>query len=64
MESQNDKWGVVRVPISLISQIEKLVENEKDEFGLPKYRSKSDAVTEAIKEFLRKREGLQWQDGL
>lgn len=57
MESQNGKWGVVRVPVSLMMKLEELIKNEKDEFGLPRYRSKSDAVAEAIKEFLRRHGG-------
>jgi Arc/MetJ-type ribon-helix-helix transcriptional regulator len=56
MLSQNDedKWATVRIPTELLDAVEKLVKDEKDEFGLPKYHSKSDAVTEAVKQFLKK----------
>jgi len=37
-----------------MAPLEDLVKNAKDEFGLPLFRSKTDAVTEAVKEFLKK----------
>lgn len=49
-----EKWATVRVPAELLVAIEKLVKDEKDEFGMPKFRSKSEIVAEAIKEFLKK----------
>ena len=57
MLSQNEvKWSVVRIPAELLVIIEKMVREEKDQFGMPKYRSRSEVVTEAVKEFLSKRE--------
>lgn len=44
----------VRVAAELIEPIERLIENAKDEFGSPLFRSKTDFVTKAVKEFLRK----------
>jgi metal-responsive CopG/Arc/MetJ family transcriptional regulator len=40
--------------VELLVAVEKLVKEEKDEFGMPKYRSKSEVVTEAVKQFLKK----------
>ena len=54
MLSQNEKWANVRIPVELLVAVEKLVKEEKDEFGMPKYRSKSEVVTEAVKQFLQK----------
>jgi len=44
----------VRIAAELMGPIEKLVETAKDDFGMPCFRSKSDIVTEAVREFLRK----------
>ena len=44
----------VRISGELIPPLEKLVENAKDEYGIPLFRSKTDAVTQAVKEFLDK----------
>jgi Arc/MetJ-type ribon-helix-helix transcriptional regulator len=53
--SQNqDKWTTVRVPVEILRAIDEFMKTQIDEFGLPKFRSKSDVVTEAIKEFLKK----------
>lgn len=49
-----EKWATVRVPMELLSRIEKLLNDEKDEFGMPKFHSRSEIVAEAIKEFLKK----------
>ena len=55
MLSQNEvKWSVVRIPAELLVMIEKIVREEKDQFGMPKYHSRSEVVTEAVKEFLKK----------
>ena len=57
MTSQNNEeesTKTVRIAAELIPPLEKLVENEKDEFGIQKFRSKTDAVTQAVKEFLQK----------
>lgn len=44
----------MRIPAELMEPIERLAETAKDEFGLPCFRSKSEIVTEAVREFLRK----------
>jgi len=49
-----EKWITVRIAAPLMAPLEDLVKNAKDEFGLPLFRSKTDAVTEAVKEFLKK----------
>jgi len=49
-----EKWITVRIAAPLMAPLEDLVKNAKDEFGLPLFRSKTDAITEAIKEFLKK----------
>ncbi|MEM2995858.1 MAG: ribbon-helix-helix domain-containing protein [Candidatus Bathyarchaeia archaeon] len=54
MVLHEEKWTTVRIPAELLSKIEKLVKDEKDEFGMPRFRSKSEIVAEAIKEFLKK----------
>lgn len=54
MSQNQDKWTTVRVPTEILKAIDEFMKNQIDEFGLPKYRSKSDVVTEAIKEFLKK----------
>ena len=56
MTSQNEErsWKTVRIAGELMEPLEDLIENAKDEYGIPKFRSKSDAVTQAIKDFLDK----------
>ena len=56
MTSQNEErnWKTVRIAGELMEPLKELVENAKDEYGIPKFRSKSDAVTQAVKEFLDK----------
>ena len=54
MSHNQDKWTTVRVPTELLKAIDEFIKTQIDEFGLPKYSSKSDVVTEAIKEFLKK----------
>jgi len=49
-----ENWTTVRIAAPLMAPLEDLVKNAKDEFGLPLFRSKTDAVTEAVKEFLKK----------
>jgi len=51
-----DKRITVRIATELMAPLENLVKNAKDEFGLPVFRSKSEAVTQALKEFFRKYE--------
>lgn len=53
-ELEEDKWATVRIPTELLNAVENLIPKLKDEFGLPLYRSKSEAVAEAVKEFLKK----------
>lgn len=53
-KTDEDKWATVRIPGELLDAVEKFVNREKDEFGLSKYGSKSEAVAEAVKEFLKK----------
>jgi len=48
------KWGNVRIAAELIPPLDILVEKAKDEFGVPLFKSKSEAVTEAVREYLRK----------
>ena len=54
VERSEGKWTTVRIAPELISSLEDLVENGRDEFGLPLFGSKSDAVTQALKEFFLK----------
>ncbi|MEM1589634.1 MAG: ribbon-helix-helix domain-containing protein [Candidatus Bathyarchaeia archaeon] len=56
-QAEEEKWATVRIPTELLDALERLVAEEKDEFGLPKYRSKSEAVAEAVKQFLKKHMG-------
>lgn len=51
---KNENWTTVRIASKLMEPLGKLVENAKDEFGVPLFRSKADAVAQAVKEFLRK----------
>ena len=55
MAQREDKWVTVRFPDELIDPLEDLVENARDEFGLRRFKSKSEAVTQALKEFFRSR---------
>ena len=57
MTTQNNEgreWKTVRIAGELMGPLKKLVENAKDEFGVPLFRSKADVVTKAVKEFLEK----------
>jgi len=49
-----EKWATVRIPIELLDAVDNLVGKLKDEFGLPRYRSKSEAIAEAVKQFLKR----------
>jgi len=53
-ELEDEKWSTVRIPTDLLDAIESLILNLKDEFGLPIYRNKTDFVTKAAKDLLRK----------
>ena len=56
MTAQNDErnWATVRIAGELIPPLDELVKNIKDEYGIPLFRSKSDAVTKAVKSLLDK----------
>ena len=43
----------VKIPKELIPHIDRVVESTKDSFGLRRFRSRNDFVTEAVKHFLR-----------
>ena len=43
----------VKIPKALISRIDRIVENVRDSFGLRKFRSRNEFVTEAVKRFLK-----------
>jgi len=47
-------WTTVRIEIEMIPPLEEMIENARDEFGMPLFKNKSDAVTKALKEFLKK----------
>ena len=58
MVLQNEeRWTTVRIAAALIPPLEELVKNARDEYGIRLFRSKSDAVTKAVREFLRKHQG-------
>jgi len=42
----------VRVARELLEPLEKLVEELKDDYGMPVFKSKTDAVTRAVKDLL------------
>ena len=46
-------WAVVRIRAELLPHIDEVVEQEKDEFGTPKFRSRQEVVSKAVKEFLK-----------
>jgi len=48
------KTQTVRIAQELIDPLEDLIKNAKDEYGMPVFTSKTDAVTQAVKEFLNK----------
>ena len=53
MSQEEGKWATVRIPAELLDALEHLISTTKDEFGLPMYHSKSEAVAEAVKRFLK-----------
>ena len=53
-QRSEDKRTTVRIATELTAPLEDLVKNATDEFGLPLFKSKSDAVTKAVADFLRK----------
>ena len=53
-EIEEEKWSTVRIPTDLLDAIEDSIQDLKDEFGLPLYRNKTDFVTKAVKDLLRK----------
>jgi len=42
----------VRVARELLEPLDRLVEELKDDYGMPVFRSKTDAVTQAVKDLL------------
>ena len=48
------KTQTVRIAQELIKPLDDLVEHLKDEYGTPVFTSKTEAVTQAVKEFLKK----------
>jgi len=46
---------VVKISKELIPYIEKCMETIKDEFGVPKYKTKMQVLDEAVRDFLKKR---------
>jgi len=44
----------VRIARELVSPLEKLVEELKDDYGMPVFKSKTDAVTQAVKDLLQR----------
>ena len=66
LQKDEDRWKTVRIAVALIEPLEDLIKNARDEFGIPIFRSKSDAVTRAVKEFLKKHseeQGLELKTG-
>ena len=51
---EHKRWSSVRLAAELIPSLELLIEEAKDEFGMPLFRSKSEVVTEALRQYLRK----------
>jgi Arc/MetJ-type ribon-helix-helix transcriptional regulator len=50
----SQKWRTVRIRGELVPHLEELVENAKDQYGIPLFDSVSDAVSQAVKELLNK----------
>jgi len=48
------KTQTVRIARELVKPLDNLVEHLKDEYGMPVFTSKTEAVTQAVKEFLKK----------
>lgn len=53
MTSQN-RWITVRIDEEMIPPLEEMIENVQDEFDMPLFKNKSDAITKGLKEFLKK----------
>jgi len=49
----------VKIPEPLALVVDKYVEKAKDEFGIPKFRSRADFVETAIRELLKKMPKLE-----
>jgi len=47
-----EKTDIVRIRAELIPLIDDVVDNEKDEYGIERYHSRKDVVSQAVKEFL------------
>lgn len=61
-QNEEDKWATVRIPAELLEALDKFVSEQRDEFGLSKYHSKSEAVAEAVKQFLKKHKPSQQRE--
>jgi len=46
------KTQTVRIARELVKPLEDLVKHLKDDYGMPVFTSKTDAVTQAVKDFL------------
>jgi len=51
-EDRDEKYDVVRIRAELIPLIDKIVDENKDRFGIQKYRSRQEVVSQALREFL------------
>lgn len=47
-------WSYVNIENHLMSKIDKVVEDAKDDLGLKKYEDRRDFITEAIRDLLNK----------
>jgi len=52
--SMAQKTQTVRIARELVGPLKKLVEELKDEYDMPLFESQTDAVTQAVKDFLKK----------
>jgi len=59
--SLREKYSTVKIPEALIPRIDRIINNSKDSFGLRKFRSRTEFVTEAVKRLLEEfeQEGKQ-----
>jgi len=54
MTRRNREWRTVRIDAAVIAPLDNLVKTVKDELGMPVFKNRSDAVTQALQEFLKK----------
>jgi len=57
--SENRRWTTVRIKVEVIPPLEEMIKNARDEFGMPLFKNKSDAVTKALKDFLKKHQATR-----